>query len=118
LAHSPKRVKWTPISHAGCCRHSSTACGKASAGATEGSDHDVSIRIRDTGAGIPQELRDRVFTPFFTTKPPGEGTGLGLSLAYDIIVKQHGGKIAFDSDPGSFTEFVVTLPRVAPDARP
>jgi two-component system NtrC family sensor kinase len=54
-----------------------------------------------------------MFNPFFTTKPPGEGTGLGLSMSHDIIVKQHGGRIDFQTEPGFFTEFIVTLPRNA-----
>ena len=72
----------------------------------------VEIRIRDNGGGIPAEIRDRIFNPFFTTKPPGEGTGLGLSLSYDIIVKQHAGSIEFDTQPDDFTEFRVVLPRI------
>ena len=71
----------------------------------------VEIRIRDNGAGIPPEVREKIFNPFFTTKPPGEGTGLGLSMTHDIVVKQHGGTISVDTEPGSFTEFIVTLPR-------
>jgi len=54
-----------------------------------------------------------MFNPFFTTKPAGEGTGLGLSMSHDIIVKQHGGKIDVDTKQGSFTEFIITLPRAA-----
>jgi two-component system NtrC family sensor kinase len=54
-----------------------------------------------------------MFNPFFTTKPPGEGTGLGLSMSHDIIVKQHGGRIDVQTEPGLFTEFIVTLPRNA-----
>jgi signal transduction histidine kinase len=73
----------------------------------------VEIRIRDNGTGIPAEVRDKLFNPFFTTKPPGEGTGLGLSLSYDIIVKQHGGSIRVDTEPGEFTEFTIVLPRTA-----
>jgi signal transduction histidine kinase len=73
----------------------------------------VEIRIRDNGTGIPAEVRDKLFNPFFTTKPPGEGTGLGLSLSYDIIVKQHGGSIEVDTQPGEFTEFTIVLPRSA-----
>jgi signal transduction histidine kinase len=73
----------------------------------------VEIRIRDNGSGIPPEVRDKMFNPFFTTKPPGEGTGLGLSLSYDIIVKQHAGSIEVDTGPGEFTEFRVILPRTA-----
>jgi len=71
----------------------------------------VEISIRDNGGGIPAEIRDKIFNPFFTTKPPGEGTGLGLSLTHDIVVKQHAGQIEFDTRPGEFTEFRVTLPR-------
>jgi signal transduction histidine kinase len=71
----------------------------------------VEIRIRDNGTGIPPEVRDKMFNPFFTTKPTGEGTGLGLSMTHDIIVKQHGGRIDVDTKLGEFTEFIVTLPR-------
>jgi signal transduction histidine kinase len=71
----------------------------------------VEIRIRDNGTGIPAEVKDKMFNPFFTTKPAGEGTGLGLSMSHDIIVKQHGGKIDVDTEPGIFTEFIITLPR-------
>jgi two-component system, NtrC family, sensor kinase len=71
----------------------------------------VEIRIRDNGAGIPAEVREKMFNPFFTTKPAGEGTGLGLSMSHDIVVKQHGGKIEVDTEPGAFTEFIITLPR-------
>ena len=72
---------------------------------------DVEIKVRDNGSGIPPELRDKLFQPFFTTKPTGEGTGLGLSISYDIIVQEHGGTIAVDSRVGEFTEFTVRLPR-------
>ena len=68
--------------------------------------------MRDNGTGIPAEIRDKLFQPFFTTKPTGEGTGLGLSITYDIVTKQHGGTITVDSEASKFTEFVVTLPRV------
>jgi signal transduction histidine kinase len=71
----------------------------------------VEIRIRDNGAGIPTEIKEKIFNPFFTTKPPGEGTGLGLSMSHDIIVKQHGGIIDVDTAPGAFTEFRIVLPR-------
>ncbi len=70
----------------------------------------VEIRVWDNGVGIPQAVRERIFTPFFTTKPPGEGTGLGLSLSYDIIANEHGGALEFDSREGDYTEFVVRLP--------
>jgi two-component system NtrC family sensor kinase len=73
----------------------------------------VEIRIRDNGTGIPPEVKEKMFNPFFTTKPAGEGTGLGLSLSHDIIVKQHGGSIEVDTQPGEFTEFKIILPRAA-----
>ena len=73
----------------------------------------VEIRIRDNGTGIPPEVKAKMFNPFFTTKPAGEGTGLGLSLSHDIIVKQHAGTIAVDTEPGKFTEFKIVLPRMA-----
>jgi GAF domain-containing protein len=73
----------------------------------------VEIRIRDNGTGIPPDVKEKIFNPFFTTKPAGEGTGLGLSICHDIIVKQHGGSIEVDTQPGEFTEIRVTLPRVA-----
>jgi signal transduction histidine kinase len=71
----------------------------------------VEIRVRDNGAGIPPEIRDKLFQPFFTTKPTGEGTGLGLSISWDIVTQQHGGTIEVDSRVGEFTEFTVRLPR-------
>ena len=70
----------------------------------------LEVRIRDNGNGIPDEIKDKLFNPFFTTKPAGEGTGLGLSLSYDIIVKEHSGEIKFESKAGEFTEFIITLP--------
>ena len=73
----------------------------------------VEITIRDNGTGIPLDVKERMFNPFFTTKPAGEGTGLGLSISHDIIVKQHGGSIEVDTQPGEFTEIRVILPRVA-----
>lgn len=80
--------------------------------ATKSLGNTVEIRIRDNGTGIPQEAKEKIFNPFFTTKPAGEGTGLGLSMSHDIVVKQHGGKIDVQTEPGSFTEFIITLPRV------
>jgi two-component system NtrC family sensor kinase len=71
----------------------------------------VEIRVRDNGTGIPPEIKDKLFQPFFTTKPTGEGTGLGLSISYDIVTQQHGGTIAVDSVVGEFTEFAIRLPR-------
>ena len=71
----------------------------------------VEVHIRDNGVGIPAEIKDKLFQPFFTTKPTGEGTGLGLSISYDIVTQQHGGAIEVDSRLGEFTEFIVRLPR-------
>jgi GAF domain-containing protein len=71
----------------------------------------VEVSIRDNGIGIPPGIKDKLFQPFFTTKPTGEGTGLGLSISYDIVTQQHGGTIAVDSRVGEFTEFTVRLPR-------
>jgi PAS domain S-box-containing protein len=71
----------------------------------------VEVRVRDNGVGIPLENRDKLFQPFFTTKPTGEGTGLGLSISYEIVTQQHGGTITVDSEVGDFTEFMVRLPR-------
>ena len=71
----------------------------------------VEIRVRDNGTGIPADIRDKLFQPFFTTKPTGEGTGLGLSITYDIVTQQHGGSIAVDSKVGEYSEFVIRLPR-------
>jgi len=80
---------------------------------TKGLGDRVEIRIRDNGTGIPPEVREKMFNPFFTTKPAGEGTGLGLSISHDIIVKQHSGSIEVDTEPGAFTEFRIILPRTA-----
>jgi signal transduction histidine kinase len=73
----------------------------------------VEIRIRDNGTGIPAEVKEKMFNPFFTTKPAGEGTGLGLSMSHDIVVKQHGGRIDVETEPGEFTEFRIVLPRTS-----
>jgi signal transduction histidine kinase len=79
--------------------------------ATKNLGDSVEIRIRDNGAGMPPEVKEKMFNPFFTTKPAGEGTGLGLSISHDIIVKQHGGSIEVNTKPGAFTEFRIVLPR-------
>jgi signal transduction histidine kinase len=71
----------------------------------------VEITIRDNGMGIPADVKEKMFNPFFTTKPAGEGTGLGLSISHDIIVKQHGGSIEVETQPGEFTEIKIVLPR-------
>jgi two-component system NtrC family sensor kinase len=75
-------------------------------------DDSVEIRVRDNGIGIPTEIKDKLFQPFFSTKPTGEGTGLGLSISYDIVVQQHGGTIGVDSKVGQYSEFTVVLPRI------
>jgi two-component system, NtrC family, sensor kinase len=81
--------------------------------ATRNLGNHVEIRIRDNGTGIPDEVKEKMFNPFFTTKPAGEGTGLGLSMSHDIIVKQHGGTIDVTTEPGQFTEFRIVLPRTS-----
>jgi len=83
------------------------------AAATKNLGDRVEIRIRDNGTGIPSEVKEKMFNPFFTTKPAGEGTGLGLSISHDIIVKQHSGSIEVYTKPGEFTEFRIVLPRGA-----
>ncbi len=80
---------------------------------TKGRTDHVEICIRDNGTGIPPDVKEKMFNPFFTTKPAGEGTGLGLSMSYDIIVKQHGGTIDVDTLQGEFTEFTIVLPRTS-----
>jgi two-component system, NtrC family, sensor kinase len=79
--------------------------------ATKNLGDKVQIRIRDNGTGIPEEVKEKIFNPFFTTKPTGEGTGLGLSMSHDIIVKQHGGSIDVETQSGLFTDFKIVLPR-------
>jgi two-component system, NtrC family, sensor kinase len=81
--------------------------------ATKDLGNKVEIRIRDNGTGIPKGVKEKIFNPFFTTKPSGEGTGLGLSMSHDIIVKQHGGSIDVETEPGVFTEFKIVLPRAS-----
>ena len=76
----------------------------------------VEIAIRDNGTGIPDEVKAKMFNPFFTTKPAGEGTGLGLSLSHDIVVKQHGGTLDVTTEPGAYTQFTIVLRRVAQGA--
>jgi signal transduction histidine kinase len=75
------------------------------------------IRVRDNGTGIPKEICDKVFQPFFTTKPTGSGTGLGLSISYDIVTQQHGGQMTVESEEGVFTEFRVLIPARARPAQ-
>ena len=78
---------------------------------TQDQESFVEIVIADNGTGIPPDLIEKIFNPFFTTKPPGEGTGLGLSLSYDIVVQRHSGNLQVESEPGMFTKFVITLPK-------
>ena len=76
----------------------------------------VEIAMRDNGTGISDEVKAKMFNPFFTTKPAGEGTGLGLSLSRDIVVKQHGGTLEVSTEQGSYTQFTIVLPRADPGA--
>src|SRR5262249_418982 len=78
---------------------------------TKSLGNKVEIRVRDNGTGIPPDVKEKVFNPFFTTKPAGEGTGLGLSISHDVIVKQHCGSIDVQTEPGAFSEFIIVLPR-------
>jgi len=80
---------------------------------TQREGNQVNIQIRDNGNGVPAAIKQKVFQPFFTTKPTGEGTGLGLSLSYDIITKGHGGSFTLESEEGQFTEVTLTLPVAA-----
>lgn len=73
-------------------------------------NEELVITVKDNGTGIPNEIKDKILQPFFTTKPTGEGTGLGLSLSYDIVVKAHGGKIEINSKEGEYTEFIIIIP--------
>jgi signal transduction histidine kinase len=78
---------------------------------TTRSQQGVVIRVEDNGPGIPEAIKDKIFQPFFTTKPTGEGTGLGLSLSYDIVTKGHGGDISVQSTAGVSTTFIISLPQ-------
>jgi two-component system, NtrC family, sensor kinase len=93
------------------CRESDGTYRPALRVTTREFGESVEVRVRDNGIGVPPENRDKLFQPFFTTKPTGEGTGLGLSISYEIVTHQHGGTITFDSEVGDFTEFTVRLPR-------
>jgi len=79
---------------------------------TQRSGNQVKIAVRDNGNGIPQAIKEKLFTPFFTTKPAGKGTGLGLSISYDIVVNHHKGQLTFISEENSFTEFIILLPYI------
>jgi signal transduction histidine kinase len=78
---------------------------------TRDTNEGAELRIWDNGNGIPADLREKIFTPFFTTKPTGAGTGLGLSISYDIIVQMHKGSLRVESEAGRYSEFIATLPR-------
>jgi signal transduction histidine kinase len=78
--------------------------------ASGGTTPQAEIRIRDNGGGMPQKVLDKIFQPFFTTKPTGEGTGLGLSLSYDIVTKMHSGNLDVETRDGEGTEFIIRLP--------
>jgi two-component system NtrC family sensor kinase len=85
--------------------------------ATREAGDAVEIKVRDNGTGIPPAVRDKLFQPFFTTKPTGEGTGLGLSISYDIVTQEHGGTIVVESEVDAYTEFTIRLPRDAQTMR-
>jgi signal transduction histidine kinase len=74
-------------------------------------ENAIEINVKDNGNGIPDAIRDKIFQPFFTTKPTGQGTGLGLSLAYDIVTKGHGGSLDVESTIGEGSEFIILLSR-------
>ncbi|MFY0607167.1 MAG: hypothetical protein JXR10_10645 [Cyclobacteriaceae bacterium] len=76
----------------------------------EGEQRGVLITVSDNGSGIPDDIKEKIFQPFFTTKPTGEGTGLGLSMSYDIVTKGHGGEIKVESEEGKGTKFIISLP--------
>ena len=78
---------------------------------TSADDKFVEVRIHDNGFGIPEKIRENLFTPFFTTKPTGKGTGLGLSISYDIVVREHQGELLFETEEGNFTEFIIRIPK-------
>jgi GAF domain-containing protein/anti-sigma regulatory factor (Ser/Thr protein kinase) len=78
---------------------------------TSESDKYIEIRVRDNGHGIPDKIKDNLFTPFFTTKPTGKGTGLGLSISYDIVVNEHQGELLFETEEGKYTEFIIRIPK-------
>ncbi|MBD1935730.1 HAMP domain-containing sensor histidine kinase [Microcoleus sp. FACHB-68] len=74
------------------------------------SDHRVAIKIADNGPGIPEQVKQRIFEPFFTTKPAGKGTGMGMSITYQIVTEAHNGLLKCHSRPGKGTEFVIEIP--------
>jgi signal transduction histidine kinase len=78
---------------------------------TKNTPDTIEIRIKDNGDGIPDEVKRRIFEPFFTTKPTGSGTGLGLSMSFEIVVQQHKGQIRVESSPGDYAEFIINIPK-------
>jgi two-component system NtrC family sensor kinase len=72
---------------------------------------NIIIKVKDNGMGMPEQVKEKIMQPFFTTKPTGQGTGLGLSMSYDIVVKGHGGTIDVDTKENQYTEFTITLPQ-------
>ncbi|MDF0554423.1 ATP-binding protein [Kamptonema sp. UHCC 0994] len=84
---------------------------------TRNLDGMIEIRIRDNGPGITPEVLDKIFNPFFTTKPAGEGTGLGLSISQDVVVQQHRGELKIETEIGNYTEFIITLPKKIPEIK-
>lgn len=93
-------------------KHTGTGYSPTLKVATKNLQDEIEISIRDNGNGIPDSIKNQIFNPFFSTKPTGEGTGLGLSLSYDIITKVHGGEIKYESVEGEFTKFIISLPKV------
>ena len=105
LAHTVENAVWAATQRAG----DRDGAARVTV-ATEARDGCVRVRVSDNGPGIPEAVGERVFEPFFTTRPTGEGTGLGLSLAYDTVVQGHGGDVRFETEPGVGTTFVIELP--------
>jgi signal transduction histidine kinase len=78
---------------------------------TKNTGKGVELSVKDNGTGIPEKVLSKIYQPFFTTKPTGQGTGLGLSLSYDIITKGHGGEMKVNSTEGEYAEFIISLPK-------
>ncbi|MBN1141229.1 MAG: GHKL domain-containing protein, partial [Deltaproteobacteria bacterium] len=98
------------LRNAGQCLHEARRPKPLIAIRTRREDPWAVIEVEDNGPGIPAEIRNRIFEPFFTTKKVGEGTGLGLSVSYHIIVQRHRGEMTVDSEPGAWTRFIIRLP--------
>jgi len=78
--------------------------------ATHKEGDKIQITVKDNGNGIPESIKEKIFQPFFTTKPTGQGTGLGLSMSYDIVTKGHGGELKMETKEGEGTTFLITIP--------